>query len=67
MLAGERSNDLSLIISSETFNSLKYSGCTSWEREHFWSCGAPQNCVRGLVKRQAEQQLQSHQQVISFL
>lgn len=66
MLAVGSSNNLSLATSSETFNSLKYSGCTSWE-QHFWSYGALQNWVRGLMRRKADWQLQNCQLVISYL
>lgn len=67
MLAGERGNDLSLVASSETFYSLKCSGYTPWDREHFWSCSAPQDGERGLMRGKTDQQVQSCQQVISYL
>lgn len=67
MLAGQRGNDLSLVTSSETFYSLKYSGYTPQEREHFWSCSAPQNRVGALMRGKTDQWLQSCQQVISYL
>lgn len=67
MLAGQRGNDSSLVTSSETFYSLKYSGYTPWDREHFWSCSAPWNGVRGLMRGKTDQWLQSCHQVISYL
>ncbi|KAI1240565.1 hypothetical protein IHE44_0008993 [Lamprotornis superbus] len=37
---------------------------TPWEREHFWSCSAPQDGERGLMRGKTDQQVQTCQQFI---
>lgn len=68
MLAGERGNDWSLLHPPRPFTALSIQVAHHGkEREHFWSCSAPQDGARALMRGKTDQRLQSCQQVVSYL